>query len=566
MPKTKHKRTLSEKTVRSTVKGIILFGIVAQLVSLSFYSESMTKQIIERADSIAIQTRMAAVRGFDTVEFSKQVMSIYDEVSKDESLITGTEEYRERFSELDTSKGSTYDQLFHMLAGVVEAQNAYDVYIAMYDRERTRIVYIVEPDEDPETRLYPGDWEPVNKNGLERFLDYDGEGCLYDIEYTKYGLLCTVGKPITDESGKLVCFMNVDISVAEVVVGMAGFFLQLTIALIAVSALVAFLQTKKIKRDLVEPINRISEASVEYVKGHQAGDTNSDYFGCLDIHTGDELEELKNTMSCMEKDISEFEINLTRITAEKERIGTELSLATKIQASMLPSIFPAFPDRSEFDIYANTDPAREVGGDFFDFFLVDNDHLCIVTADVSGKGVPAALFMMVSKTIIHGQAMLGISPAEILKNTNETLVAQNKTVMFVTVWLGILQISTGKLTCANAGHEYPAIRRYPGRYELLKDKHGFVIGGLDGVDYNEYEFELAPGDRVFLYTDGVPEASDAQKNMFGTDRMLESLNSRPDVTLTELIAGVRNDLNSFVGDEEQFDDITMVCLEYKGIK
>ncbi len=248
---------------------------------------------------------------------------------------------------------------------------------------------------------------------------------------------------------------------------------------------------------------------------------------------------------------------------ERERIGTELHMANRIQASMLPHEFPPFPDRKEFDIYASMDPAKEVGGDFYDFFLIDEDHLCLVIADVSGKGIPAALFMMISKVILQSCAMLGQSTAEILRKTNDALCSGNQVEMFVTVWLGILEISTGKITAANAGHEYPALMK-DGRFSLLKDKHGFVIGGMDGVRYKEYEIQLEPGDKLFVYTDGVPEATDASEAMFGTDRMLEALNEAPDAPPQEILKNVRSATDRFVKDAEQFDDLTMLCIEYHG--
>ncbi|MBQ9458661.1 MAG: serine/threonine-protein phosphatase [Oscillospiraceae bacterium] len=243
---------------------------------------------------------------------------------------------------------------------------------------------------------------------------------------------------------------------------------------------------------------------------------------------------------------------------------TELNLATNIQAGMLPRTFPPFPDRTEFDVYASMDPAREVGGDFYDIFLVDDDHLCLVIADVSGKGVPAALFMMASKIILADKAMAGMSPAQILAETNDRICTKNKAEMFVTVWLGILEISTGKLTAANAGHEYPAIRRADGGFELLKDKHGFVIGGMEGARYREYELMLEPGAKLFVYTDGVPEATDASNGMFGTDRMLEALNEEPDAAPERILKNVRRAVDDFVKDAEQFDDMTMLCIEYRG--
>ena len=252
-----------------------------------------------------------------------------------------------------------------------------------------------------------------------------------------------------------------------------------------------------------------------------------------------------------------------REEVRKARLNTELKTAGQIQESMLPHEFPPFPDRNEFEIYASMTPAREVGGDFYDFFLIDRDHLCMVMADVSGKGIPASLFMMISKVILQSCAMLGNNAAEILTRTNEALCSNNQVEMFVTIWVGILDLRTGRITAANAGHEYPAIMKN-GVFTLLKDKHGFVVGGMDNVKYHEYEIDLEPGDKIFLYTDGVPEATDAKNNMYGTDRMLETLNQYADASPEQILAEVHESVNRFVKDAEQFDDMTMLCLKYNG--
>ncbi len=249
---------------------------------------------------------------------------------------------------------------------------------------------------------------------------------------------------------------------------------------------------------------------------------------------------------------------------ETARITTELDLAKRIQYDMLPNIFPAFPDRPEFDIYASMDPAREVGGDFYDFFFIDNDHLCIVIADVSGKGVPAALFMMASKIILANNAKAGKTPAQILTDTNIAICSNNREEMFVTVWLGILELSTGKLTAANAGHEYPVLKKPDSGFELYKDKHGFVIGGMSKIQYKEYDLILEPGTKLFLYTDGVPESTDEYSNMFGTGKMLRALNEDPNADAEQILENVRHNVDVFVNGAEQFDDLTMLCLEYRG--
>ncbi|MBP5669133.1 MAG: serine/threonine-protein phosphatase, partial [Lachnospiraceae bacterium] len=413
------------------------------------------------------------------------------------------------------------------------------------------------------TRFKAGDWEDVSPKEIKKFLNWNGEGEMYDIEWTKkYGLLCTVGQPIRDENGLLIAFMLVDVSVENVLVGMWEFVLQLTIALILVTLLLAWLQTKRINRVLVDPINKIAEASVEYANDRKNGQSGMERFSGLNIHTGDEIENLSLAMADMERELAEYEANLTKITAEKERIGVELSLATKIQASMLPHVFPPFPNRSEFDLYASMEPAREVGGDFYDFFLVDEDHLCLVIADVSGKGIPAALFMMISKTILQSVAMLGNNASQILKRTNEALSSNDQVQMFVTAWLGILEISTGKLTTANAGHEYPILKRADGKFEFVKDIHGFVIGGDPDSEYKEYEIQMHAGDKLFVYTDGVTEAMDAEGEMFGNDRLLEALNQKAEASPTDIIDQVRSSVKGFVKDAEQFDDLTMLCFEY----
>ncbi len=252
------------------------------------------------------------------------------------------------------------------------------------------------------------------------------------------------------------------------------------------------------------------------------------------------------------------------LALEKERIGAELAVASRIQLNSLPKEFPPFPEYREFDIYASMTPAKEVGGDLYDFFLIDDDHLGMVIGDASGKGVPAALFMMVATSLLRNASMSGLGPAEALRSVNQQLCYRNPEEMFVTVWLGILEISTGKLTASNAGHEYPAIRQPDGEFELLKDKHSLVIGAMSRTVYREYEIHLKPGAQLFVYTDGVAEAINAQEQMYGTDRMLHALQVCTDTAPEALLESVSSDLRRFVDDAAQFDDLTMLCLRYNG--
>ncbi|MBR0409443.1 MAG: PP2C family protein-serine/threonine phosphatase [Eubacterium sp.] len=216
----------------------------------------------------------------------------------------------------------------------------------------------------------------------------------------------------------------------------------------------------------------------------------------------------------------EYVEKIRNITAETERVKAEMDMASQVQAGILPSTFPAFPGQTAFDVYALMKPARNVGGDFYDFFMTDKDHIALVMADVSDKGMPAALFMVMSKVAINSRALSGGSPSEILKDVNRKLCENNPGNLFVTVWMAIIDIRTGKGLAVNAGHEHPVLKKAGGSYELIEYEHTLMLGMFDDIDVDEHEFHLDPGDRLFVYTDGVPEANDKDGNFYGTDRML----------------------------------------------
>ena len=284
--------------------------------------------------------------------------------------------------------------------------------------------------------------------------------------------------------------------------------------------------------------------------------------------TGGDLNEIVDVRSSSEFASLSDDINQTvdtlkgYITAAEKRIEQELEFARTIQDSALPTNF-TFP-RDDFENYASMRPAREVGGDFYDFFFVGPKRFALVIADVSGKGIPAALFMMRAKTAIRGLAENGGEPAEVLGRANAILCEGNDAEMFVTVWLGIIDLQTGKMICASAGHEYPALMRAGGEYELLKDRHGLALAAMDNMKYQEYELQMNPGDRIFVYTDGVPEAINGSMEQYGTDRMLRALNTATKASLRGTLTAVQEDLAAFVGDADPFDDVTMLNFLYKG--
>ena len=364
--------------------------------------------------------------------------------------------------------------------------------------------------------------------------------------------------PLENSDGEVVAILCVQRPIRELRDAIAPYLerIILSAALLAVSS--SILAAAFIRRQFVAPILRVSDEAVRFARENTKGNDLGDISGF------EELSRLSRSIDTMETDMVRYIDDLTEITAERERIDAELSLARTIQANSIPNEFPAFPERGEFTVFASMTPARQVGGDFYNFFLIDEDHLAVTIGDVSGKGIPASLFMMVTNILITDWTGMGGSPASILAYVNDNLCDHNKAEMFVTVWLGILEISTGKLTAANAGHEYPAIRCAGGGFELYRDKHGFVVGGMEAMRYKDYEIRLAPGDRIFVYTDGVPEATNAANEMFGTERMLAALNEDPGASPEGVLGNVRAAVDRFVRDAEQFDDLTMLCLEYRG--
>lgn len=327
------------------------------------------------------------------------------------------------------------------------------------------------------------------------------------------------------------------------------FFAVIGIILIMLS----FAVSGSITRPIVELASSVREV----------GEGNFDHK--ISVRSKDEVGQLARRFNEMQDNLKIYLENLKKVTAEKERISAELNVATQIQADMLPRIFPPFPARKEFDIYATMNPAKEVGGDFYDFFLIDDDHLALVMADVSGKGVPAALFMVISKTLIKNRAQMGGTPSEILADVNTQLCEGNEAELFVTVWLGILEISTGNIVAANAGHEYPAVyRKETGHYELLKAKHSPAVATMEGMKFKQNEFSLKPGDELYIYTDGVAEATNSNGELYGTDRMIETLDGTVEMPVEEILRTMKKSVDDFTGEAPQFDDITMLSLKFYG--
>ena len=547
--------------------------LIATVTGISMYGLAVFETYKEQTDLIAKSTAQNMYSIQDLYGMIDDMMSLYYSIPAEERKETGTEGYRKKFYRY--YEDSRFKIAYSILDSAYQSSDLSDVYLGVYDPATRALIYVCDPDTEEDTRCYPGEWEPLSKRELDKFLSYTGGDLPHDFSNTgKYGFMYTVGVPLYDEydlsetgdSHKgYRAFLLVDVTLSEYLLSLTVFGIGFILFMIVVVFLLSLLITGNLSNKIVKPLNMISDAVEGYTSDRKKKEEIKEmHFDDLDMHAGDEFDSLCEVLSDMEHALVDREEHLKIVTAKEEHRNTELALAARIQEDALPNTFPAFPERTDFDIFATMDPAREVGGDFYDFFMTDEDHLVMMIADVSGKGVPAALFMMMSKNILDNSSMIMRSPARILETANDMICANNREEMFVTVWLGILEISTGIITSANAGHEYPETMEPGGRFQLLKDRHGFVIGGMEGMKYKDYQIKMEPGSKIFVYTDGVTEAINKDNALFGTDRMTEALNRDPEAAPETILNNVQDAVNRFVADMEQFDDMTMLCLEYRG--
>ena len=363
--------------------------------------------------------------------------------------------------------------------------------------------------------------------------------------------------PVTNSEGDVTALLCIQRPIHELETAIIRFMLHIVVIVLIMGALASHLAARSLAKWVFIPIKRVSDEASRFARENTKGEELGD------VSRFEEIDTLSRSIDKMETDMVNYIENLTAYTAERERIGMELSFAKNIQHSSLPAKFPAFPDRTDFDIYAYMKPAREVGGDFYNFRLLDDDHLAMWIGDVSDKGVPAALFMMAINIVINNRASMGGTPAEIMAFVNNNICEHNEANLFVTIWLGILEISTGRLTFVNAGHEEPALYRKGGSFELYKTKHNVAVGVFPDIEYTNYDIHLGRGDKLFVYTDGVPEATDMFDKLYTTGRMLEALNKYRDGSPQEILEGINKSVKEFVGDRPQFDDLTMLGFELK---
>ena len=532
-------------------KFIISLGIVGLVltIAISLFSYATSKSYLEEMYAERVMTNSNAIAAMLDIEDVKTILT----EGGDE-----TPEYQKMydlFNHLKKDGDITY------LSLVVPDEDSVCFYIDAMVEEMgddpanqlpygSDILYVdaANPDDPADMEKYITIWERYRDNkGIDTPLETDND---YGYKYTGVSV-------ILDENGNAIAEIQYILDMSEVRAYLNSFLINMLLISFAIIAITIILYIFFVRKMVTKPVGKLTAFTQEITK---TGTFENQH---IDIKTGDEIESLSQSFNFMLAELENYIANLSKVTAEKERIGAELDIAKHIQASMLPCIFPAFPERKEFDIYATMEPAKEVGGDFYDFFMVDDTHLAIVMADVSGKGVPAALFMVIGKTLIKDHTTPGRDLGKVFTEVNQLLCESNSEELFITAFEGVLDLVTGEFVYVNAGHEMPFICKAGGDFEPYKIRAGFVLAGMEGMKYRAGSTRLEPGDKIFQYTDGVTEATNLKNELYGMNRLGAILNKVKGGTPNDILPAIKKDIDEFVGDADQFDDITMLCLEYK---
>ncbi len=566
MRKVLFKSKLGMRFIFVIIAVCLLFAMLLVYTSTSLYSQRVVKHYHEFGYKVS--KLVSKYFNEDDIKGYSDVVFKYNRSQIDESKVNAvisSEKYKNLFNRVNELRKELEFNDIYICALDLDLLNSYDAKSTNLDSFRP-LYYIMDTHFDDNVRQNFAKSDSLSPKYIESIIESINTGKSMETNFLQNG---RYGYTITSvnsfwENENMFLMVCCDISVESYQKDIISFAIMTIIVVFVLTLILILVSLFMISRYFLSPVIAISSEVGNFVSNNAEISNKLETF-----KTGDEIELLAKSILKMQQDLFNYMDDAIAKAIKLKKVRTELNLAKGIQADMLPSIFPAFPNRDEFDLFASMTPAKEVGGDFYDFFFIDDDHLGLVIADVSGKGVPAALFMVIAKTLIKDRANMYLegddySPAEILNHVNVQLCENNKNELFVTVWLGILEISTGKCITANAGHEYPAICRKNERYELIKDKHSPAVATIEGIKFGDQEFQLNPGDSLFVYTDGVTEATNSNGELFGEQRLVESLNKDANASVSDVLRIVKEDVDKFVGSASQFDDLTMLSFRYYG--
>lgn len=462
-------------------------------------------------------------------------------------------------------KDDKYYSYLNLISEIRGITGVRDIFVFIPINEK-QVVYIFESNTDDENHIVfdlgkVDDFTNEAIYGDARKIYYDKNvGKSFKVSNDIYNFIGTSHVALKDSLDNVVAIVGVDISMDSVMNSLFKHTRSVIILNFLVLAMCFFILIMILRKSIVSPIKKISSWAGKYIVNSGAEDMLLDE----GISSCEEIDVLSRSLHKMIEDIVGYVENITAITVSQEKAAQEMAIASKIQLSTLPTKFPDLFNNNNFDVYANMTPAKAVGGDFYDVFLIDENHLCLTIADVSGKGVPAALFMMITKILIKQSAMNNLSPGKVFELVNKQLIENNETNMFVTAFLGIVDINTGELVYCNAGHNPPLIKQKKRAFELLKTKSSSILGGIDNTNYKEYRINLAPGDMIYMYTDGVTEAFNEQEELYSEQRLISKINSIniKESTLRDIVETIKEDIKEFSGNKEQSDDITMLLFKF----
>lgn len=566
------KPSLNFLIIGSFVIVMAIFTILVQLIGYFAFSRSFEKEYSDSVGRVAKLSTMA-LANYDVTRFLKYSQEELNEMNEKYPSYSEYKEYcaenglEENYSYyIDYTEYEVGKESLDIICNTMGASVIY-VILPSDDYMSYTCIYNCVSDEsgyDPwpigkvvETpKEYYGVYEKIMEEGseqeiVERYTNLK-EGKPHITALT----------PVCDEQGNVVAILCVQRFAEGLTKTRRNFIQGVSAIAFIIAILIILLESRLIRRAIVKPIQDISAEAGRFAK--DSTKANSDLIE--NNYSVREIGSLAYALDKMEADTVDNIENMKEMISEKERIGADLSLASKIQIGMLPLKNQLLKDHTEFDVHAIMTPAKTVGGDFYDFYMVDDDHMAIEIADVSDKGLGAAFFMAISKTLIKSRAGMGGSATDIITYVDRLIAEKNAAGMFVTVWLAIIDLNTGHVDVCNAGHDYPAISLKGQDFVVEKAPHGPPVAFLPGVPFTGYEFTLEPGDRIFLYTDGLNEAKRSDGERFGIARMLTVLNSHKNDTNEQMIAAMKEAVTLFVGSEPQFDDQTMLSFTFNGRK
>lgn len=508
-------------------------------------------------------------------ELFAETKAIYEEVADDyeqDDAYPGGDD-KARVSEYSDHFKSVMDERYEKLKAELfecrEATEMEDIAFTFFDEKRDRLVAVA--DGDIKANCYtPGQWREGNIPTGKRMSEISVSEYALDVQRGSFGgWSVTDYITIYDSEGNPIGYASVFWDITDVMHQIRRFILIALPIIIILVSIFAHVIASILRNRLVRKVLAIADAARLYSQMDATTlETSDSVFEKLEIESPRELNELSVAMKSMERTVADDLKQIRQMTASKERFETELAVARNIQMSLLPEVTDEISKAPEYDIFGVMNPAHEVGGDFYDFFMIDKDNLAFLVADVSDKGAGAAMFMAVSRSMIRMRAQMGGSPSEIVSDVDQILSENRKNKMFVTIWMGILNLGTGEIAACNAGHDYPALRKKDSvessEFMIYRHEHGSPLCFLPGLPFPEIKIRLKKGDRIFLYTDGVNEAHDCDGGLFGVERMINVLNEHSDMDIESLVLALKSKVDDFSAGTEQFDDITILGLEYNG--